>query len=349
MLTRMAVFAVSLGAAAALVTGLSGCTAPFTTPSAKDILAMPGSSSMKDAHATFEMSGVSGDGVYVFKPRQAYDLAVTVSAPAGSTASSTRKLETRFVGGSLYVRSNGGLWGKTSQPFSSGSDSAFKINSGVDPKLLGEDNLPTGKAWHVRTHNLIVTADVWVRKSDGYLLKIHEHDDTRSGHDLTVKLDGFNTGRTVAAPASSEMTPTAMDVKGVIGQPSTLHRVAVTVYSANLDYKPRSMSIKPVNAGDRFVVLDVEVTNLTQGALPASQLLIQAVDSTGHTYPVGYSDASPRLSLGTRIAAQQKVRGIVTIEVPATATGLAAHIEVPTADPAQAVLAGRDKLTIPLG
>ncbi len=121
------------------------------------------------------------------------------------------------------------------------------------------------------------------------------------------------------------------------------------MYSANLDHKPRSTYVKPLNAGDKFVVLDVEVTNLTQASIPGSQLTIRAVDSSGHTYLTTYSDASPRLSLVTPIAAQQKIRGMVTIEVPSTATGLAAHIEVPTtADPAASVLAGRDTLTIPL-
>ena len=312
---------------------------------------MPGNSDMKDAHAVLETSGVNVTGTYVFKPRQAFDLTWTGpanAASATSAGSSARKVETRLVDGNLYVRYNGGLWSKTSKQVASGSDSAFKIKSGSDPRLVGEDSLPAGRAWHVLTHDGTVTADVWVRKSDGYLLKIQVRSGTGS-QDVTVTFDSFNSGKTVKAPAPSELAPTPMDVKGVIGQPSTLHRAAVTVYSANLDYKPHGTYIKPMNAGDKFVVLDVEVTNTTQGPLPASQMTIKAMDSTGHSYLMGYSDASPRLSLSTSIAPQQKVRGMVTIEVPLSATGLAAHIEVPTtSDPATSILAGRDTLTIPL-
>src|SRR5262249_41027317 len=76
----------------------------------------------------------------------------------------------------------------------------------TDGTLLGEEELPTGKAWHVKATSRQGNAfEAWVRKSDGYLLRYFAT--SKSGNTtFTYSMDRFNSGVTIDAPPASEVS-----------------------------------------------------------------------------------------------------------------------------------------------
>lgn len=204
----------------ALAVCLAGCGlgAAGSPPSAKDILGRPDRSSLRDAHFTLTAHIASGsvsfdgtgDGIMQQKPDKAIHFRLDASI-----GGQTFTFEQIQVGGKQYDRApNSPKWTVTTASGLSPNDF-----SGTNPRYVGEETLPTGKAWHVRATDASGTPfDLWVRESDGYPLKYStaEVASPSAGASagasggpgqstITAIFDHFNTGQTVQAPAASDV------------------------------------------------------------------------------------------------------------------------------------------------
>jgi hypothetical protein len=185
----------------------SGCGVPTpgAPPSAKEVLAKPQQSNLKDAH--FNVTGkiadngvtlkLVGDGALVYKPK-----------PEGRF-----KFQTTVGGQTVTIEEislDGTNYGLTP---SSPKWVATKSSSGIDPtafagasdqKYIGEVNLPQGKAWHASAKDKDGNAfDAYIRESDGYPIKYVE---TQSGgQNITLSFDRYNAGETVTAPPADQI------------------------------------------------------------------------------------------------------------------------------------------------
>lgn len=184
-------------------------TTPTTTatpiPTAAEILARPALSTMKDMHFAATLRATSGgqtaeltgEGDMVVKPSSAFRLKVQ-----GVVGGASVSQEIITKGGTDYVRQGG-------QKFkASPSTQASDVNTwreATDGTLLGQDELPTGKAWHVKaTSRQGNTFEAWIRASDGYLLRYFAT--SKSGSTtFTYSMDRFNTGVSIDAPAAGEV------------------------------------------------------------------------------------------------------------------------------------------------
>jgi hypothetical protein len=188
----------------AVLTAACGVPTPAAAPSAKEVLARPQQSNLKDAH--FKVSGkitdagvtvqLVGDGALVYKPK-----------PQGRF-----KFQTTVGGQSVTIQEislDGMNYGLT--PASS-KWVATKSPSGIDPtafagasnqKYVGEETLPQGKAWHASAKDGDGNAfDAYIRESDGYPIKYVE---TQSGgQNITLTFDKYNTGETITAPPTDQ-------------------------------------------------------------------------------------------------------------------------------------------------
>ena len=73
-------------------------------------------------------------------------------------------------------------------------------------KYVGEESLPTGKAWHASASDKDGNPfDAWIRESDGYPIKYVE---TQSGgQNITLTFDRYNAGETITAPPADQIQP----------------------------------------------------------------------------------------------------------------------------------------------
>jgi len=175
-------------------------------PTAAEILAKPALSNMKDMHFTATVRATSGgqtaeltgEGDMVVKPSSAFRLKVQ-----GVVGGASVSQEIITKGGTDYVRQGG-------QKFkASPSTQASDVNTwqeATDGTLLGDEELPTGKAWHVKATSRQGNAfEAWVRKSDGYLLRYFAT--SKSGNTtFTYSMDRFNSGVSIDAPPASEVS-----------------------------------------------------------------------------------------------------------------------------------------------
>jgi hypothetical protein len=194
--------------AVGVLAGCGGPGSPLGPPTAKDILAKPTHAGLKDAH--FLVSGkfvnptpggpavdVHGDGALVY-----------TSPGAGRL-----KVETTVTGQQVSYQdiSINGIDYTFIAP-GSGKWTAKKTSAGLGPdsftgtsafKYVGEENLPSGKAWHAQAKdpdgNLF---DGWIRESDGYPLKYQE---AQQGNALILSFDKYNTGQSITAPPASQV------------------------------------------------------------------------------------------------------------------------------------------------
>ena len=193
----------------ALMTGTlaAGCgiPTPGPPPSAKEVLAKPQQSNLKDAH--FIVSGkvtdngvtlqLVGDGALVYKPKPEgrFKFQTTVG---GQTVT----IEEISVGGTNYGRTpSSPKWVATTS--SSGIDpTAF--SGATNQKYIGEENLPQGKAWHASAKDKDGNAfDAYIRESDGYPIKYVETQ--TGGQNITLSFDRYNAGETVTAPPPDQI------------------------------------------------------------------------------------------------------------------------------------------------
>ena len=180
----------------------AGCQGPFGIggpPSPQDMANKPGQSSMQDGHFKVDaviVSGAthtngSGDGVLVLKGKTGLQLNVQISAGLLNVG-----VDLIAVGGKEYERIGTGAWSVT-------TDSATPASaSHGTPSYVGESQLGSDKAWHIRSTQSGTTYDEWVRESDGYLLKYSWGSDTGT---FTMNFDQFNIGASVTAPSRKEI------------------------------------------------------------------------------------------------------------------------------------------------
>jgi Domain of unknown function (DUF4352) len=294
----------------------AGCAAPWTPPTPADILAKPSHSSMKDGH--FKLSGhltsgayatdLTGDGVMILQPNYASSMHLQ-----GSIGALPFALQTIDINGKSYSRVGSDKWTEANAQSEPGNP-----NGASGAKLIGEDGLPVGKSWHVRaTGPSGQQFDVWVRESDGYLVKYSGGTDSGS---ITLEFDRYNIAPTVAAPAASEVKPPAKQVSGAPGQASQLNGVTVTVVSADLNARSTNQFIQP-KAGNRFVVVQVLYENSGSDKVSYNPFDWTLSDSSGFSYTETYSGVDQALHSGD-LDTGEKARGYISYEVPQSATGL---------------------------
>jgi len=191
-----------------VVAGLTagcGVPTPAAPPSAKEVLAKPQQSNLKDAH--FLVTGkitnngdtvqLVGDGALVYKPK-----------PAGRF-----KFQTTVGGQTLTIEEislDGTNYGLTP---ASTKWVAIKSTSGIDPnafagasvqKYIGEETLPQGKVWHASAKDKDGNVfEAYIRESDGYPIKYVETQ--TGGQNITLSFDQYNTGETVTPPAADQI------------------------------------------------------------------------------------------------------------------------------------------------
>jgi hypothetical protein len=193
---------VVLGAA---LTAACGVPTPLAPPGAKEVLAKPQQSSLKDAH--FKVTGkiadnnatidIVGDGALVYKPKLAgrFQFTTTVS---GQTAT----IKEISVNGMNYGLSPASPKWVASASATGIDPNAFAGKS--DQKYIGEENLPQGKAWHVTAKDDGGNAfDAYIRESDGYPIKYVETQG--GGQNITLTFDQYNTGETITAPPADQI------------------------------------------------------------------------------------------------------------------------------------------------
>ena len=193
---------------AAIAATLAACGYPTqVTPTAKEILARPQHSNLRDAHfvVSGKLSGngapvkVAGDGTIDYQP-----------APAGRfkfiTTANGRQVsfEQISVGGTDYGMQSPGTnkWVARVDPKGGVGPSIFAGASAQ--KYIGEEDLPQGKVWHASAKDSAGNPfDAYIRESDGYPVKYVE---TQNGGDsLTLTFDKYNTGDVVTAPPASQV------------------------------------------------------------------------------------------------------------------------------------------------
>ena len=184
----------------------AGCGVPTpATPTAKDVLAKPQQSDLKDAH--FTVTGkitdngttveLVGDGALVYKPKLAGRFKFTTNVGGQAVAI-------------LEISVDGTNYGMTP---ASPKWVATKSTSGIDPnafagaseqKYVGEENLPQGKAWHATAKDKDGNAfDAYIREKDGYPIKYVETQ--TGGQNITLTFDKYNTGETIMAPPADQV------------------------------------------------------------------------------------------------------------------------------------------------
>jgi hypothetical protein len=326
-----------LAIAAGVLVLASACGAfGLGTPTPSEILAKPAKSDLKDAHYTLTAHytsvgtgvDVKGDGLMVLKPKSALTMNFT-----GSVGTITVALQLISVDGQYYQRIGSAKWTKSTTTGNLPS-MASSWAQATDAKLVGEEDLGQGKAWHVKA-TLGMPLEVWVRESDGYPLKLVSG--AAGTNNFTFLFDHFNTGQKVTAPAASDMKPEPKNVVGTVGQPMHLASVDVTVVSVDQNAKAASKYSVP-KAGNRFVAVQILYESTSTDAYRFSDFDWRLVDSAGFSYDQRFSGVAPELSSGTLTALGDKARGWITYEVPTSSTGLALKLK-----------SGEDLATVQLG
>jgi hypothetical protein len=177
---------------------------PAKPPTAADILNKPDQANVWDAHFTLSAHVVSGsvsfdatgDGIIVIKPQPASKFTMNTTVQG-----QTLRFVEIIVGGKEYDLSpDNPRW--TEKPANTSNPSSFK---GKDARLVGEETLKNGKAWHVHAVDENGNPfDAWIRESDGYPL---QYATSSQGTTFTAVFDHFNTGQTVTAPPASDIQP----------------------------------------------------------------------------------------------------------------------------------------------
>jgi hypothetical protein len=186
-----------------LVACSNGANKAGTPPTAQEILAKPYQANVKDAHFTLAAHLVSssgsfdatGEGLIVIKPQSASHFTMTTTVSAQNL-----RWEVIIVNGKEYDLSPDNPRWIMEDTIGRTNPSSFK---GTDARLLGEDTMPLGKAWHVSAKDSTGRPiEAWIRESDGYPLKYLNRD---QGSYFSAIFDRFNTGQTISAPPASDI------------------------------------------------------------------------------------------------------------------------------------------------
>lgn len=189
---------ISVAVVIAVAAGCGGVSNPLAPPTAQQIAEKPTNSSMRDG--TFTVSGtlyngataypVTGNGSMVLKPNAA--LKMNLQVDAGGILGRIG-VDIVYIADKQYERIGAGNWQVTDAPR---TGTAYR---GPGVKLIGEEQLPNGKTWHLERVDGDQTYDVWIRQNDGYLLRYisAKQDGTR----LQLDFSQFNTGAIIAVPS----------------------------------------------------------------------------------------------------------------------------------------------------
>lgn len=297
---------------------MASCGGP---PTAKEILQRPGSSGLKDAHATltghiaagaFSLD-VTGDAVFLFRPKSGSDLRLQ-----GSIGALPIAIEYLSTNGKAYQRIGSDKWTEQASSDSAAGASAWSDAKGAT--FVGEESLPQGKAWHVKA----ATSDgspleLWVRESDGYPLKVTTT--VGLGGVMTIIFDRFNTGASITLPGPSDIKPAPKSVTGTVGNAMQLTGGTVTVVSVDLNFVSTNEFAQP-KAGNRFVVVEVLYENTGSDKITYNPFDWKMSDSSGFSYDQSFvGGREPSLHSGD-LQPGEKARGFITFEVPQSAGGL---------------------------
>ena len=125
---------------------------------------------------------------------------------------------------------------------------------------------------------------------------------------------------TASSASKSSSKPASQPKSFKVGDVVKLGDWTVVVRSVKNPLKPGEFD--SLEAGDKFVGVDVEVKNTSDKAQPFSGLMaFELVDSANQTYDVTFSSHKPQLPDG-EIAAGRAKRGLAVFEVPKNAKGL---------------------------
>ena len=183
----------------AAVAAACGVPTP-AAPTAKDVLAKPQQSDLKDAH--FTVTGkitdngatveLVGDGALAYKPKLAGRFKFTTNV-GGQTVTIQ---EISLDGTNYGLTPASPKWVAT--PSTSGIDPSAFVGAS-EQKYVGEENLPQGRAWHATAKDKDGNAfDAYIREKDGYPIKYVETQ--TGGQSITLTFDKYNTGETITAP-----------------------------------------------------------------------------------------------------------------------------------------------------
>jgi hypothetical protein len=186
---------------------VASCGVPTLAPapSAKEVLAKPQQSNLKNAH--FKVTGkltdngvtiqLVGDGALVYKPKPEGRFEFQTSV-GGQTVT----VEEISLDGTNYGLAPGSTkW--TATKSASGID-PMAFSGASDQKYIGEENLPQGKAWHATAKDADGNVfDAYIRESDGYPIKYVETQ--TAGQNITLTFDRYNAGETVIAPPPDQI------------------------------------------------------------------------------------------------------------------------------------------------
>jgi hypothetical protein len=310
---------VALAGAAALSWGVLGTGAACGgQPSAGDLWGRPAQSGARDAHAAVVASdsGVSfrGDGTVVFKPRTAMSL--HLQTRVGSLLGEMDVLE---VGGVTYQR--GPMQPKWARSATPAPDPTWEGASG--PRVVGEETVAGGRAWHLRASRGRSPVDMWVRMSDGYPLEVVTS--SGSGPPFTFRFDRFNSGGEVQAPPAVAVRPPARSLSGGVGATLALDAARITVVSVDGDAVADGHLVQP-RPGNRFVVVEVAVENT--GGEPISTFLgWRLTDAAGDAWNEALAVREPSFP-GGDVAPGESVQGFLTYEVSQGASGLTLSVKL---------------------
>ena len=203
--TRISRFAAAIVAAGVL----AACGTSSEPPTAQDVLSKPNHANLKDAHFLVTGKGnnqgttvdINGDGTIVYKAPGAGRFKFQTSV-AGQQVS----FEDISISGTDYTFTvpGNGKWTATTTGSGLGPTS---FTGASEFKYVGEENLPSGKAWHAKAKDKDGNQfDAWIRESDGYPLKYQITQGSAQGsNQLTLNFDKYNTGETITAPPASQV------------------------------------------------------------------------------------------------------------------------------------------------
>jgi len=184
----------------------AGCGVPTpAAPTAKDVLAKPQQSDLKDAH--FTVTGkitdngttveLVGDGALAYKPKLAGRFKFTTNVGGQQVTIQEISLD----GTNYGLTPASPKWVATQS--TSGIDPSAFVGAS-EQKHVGEENLPQGKAWHATAKDKDGNAfDAYIREKDGYPIKYVETQ--TGGQNITLTFDKYNTGETITAPPADQV------------------------------------------------------------------------------------------------------------------------------------------------
>lgn len=162
------------------------------TVTADSVRAAFDKTNMKSAH--FKLHGtlikkpgyypVTGDGVLQLRPREGLQMTLRVQT---YSSQGVLRIQEVIIGGRIYTRAGTGRW--TSKR---SSDSLTTVTS-----YVGDEIIAGTSVWHARSTSGSYVNDIWIRESDGYIVKL---DYTSASGNFTMTFDSYNKSPVINVP-----------------------------------------------------------------------------------------------------------------------------------------------------